>query len=87
MLLNQGSGLVHPQLMIERRLPDVLDCETIIVVPFTLHFADPNEIHGHVINFGSGVDLPVQGCYQARLAADDDTIMTHPFVATYGLGE
>jgi len=87
MQFNQGNGLVRMELVIARRLPDVLVCEAIVAVPFTLHCSDPNEVMEHVIDFSNGIGLPCTGAYQARLMAGDVTIMTRPFVAVAGAGE
>lgn len=87
MQLYQVNGLVRMRLVIERQLPDVLGCEVIVVVPFTLHCSDPNEVLEHVIDFRNGIGLPCTGAYQARLMAGDVTIMTRPFVAVAGAGE
>ena len=83
MQLTQGNGVIDMALVIERLPPERLDAERLLVAPFSLHFADPNEMLEHRIRFESGVEIPGPGAFQARLTADEATIMIRPFWMTY----
>lgn len=84
MQLNQGNGLIAMSLVIERILPDRPDVDPILFVRFSLHFADPNVTLEHLVRFETGIEIPCPGAFQARLTADDATIMTRRFWMTYG---
>jgi hypothetical protein len=79
----QGNGLIDMALVIERLPPERLDVERLLVAPFSLHFADPNAMLEHRIRFETGVEIPCPGAFQARLTADEATIMIRPFWMTY----
>lgn len=79
--LTDGHGRVAMKLVIERVPPDDLECETILRIPFSLKFDNPNLVQEHEAVLRDGLGLEHEGHYRVRLTANETTIQQRYFVA------
>jgi hypothetical protein len=81
MQLRDGHGRTELELAVERLLPQDLEPALVVVVPVTLHFADPHQVQEHEARFPDGIALEDVGRYRLRLSAGGTTIMQRYFGA------
>ena len=73
-------GWLRMDLVFERALPDRPEFEELLVVPFTMSFANSMAIVEHVAVIEDGIDLPGEGSYRLSLECAGTSILSRAFV-------
>ncbi len=80
MQFRNGNGATPMELTMEHVPSGRLDPEVVVVVRFTLHFADPNAVLEQAARFDNGLHFERPGRYRLRLAAGGAAMLQRDFM-------